>query len=60
MLLKPQFIVADEPTSRLDMSVQAQVVRILVDWVRKDGIGLLFISHDLDLLQCVCDHIMNL
>jgi peptide/nickel transport system ATP-binding protein len=60
MLVRPRFIVADEPTSRLDLSVQAQVANLMADWVRKDGIGLLFISHDRDLLDCICDQVLKL
>lgn len=55
--IKPEFIIADEPTSMLDVSVQAQVIRILKDIQTKNQIGLLFISHDLDLVSWVSDKI---
>jgi len=59
-LLRPWFLAADEPTSRLDLSVQAQVVRLLAKWSRKHRVGLLFISHDQDLLDHICDRILFL
>lgn len=55
--VKPEFIIADEPTSMLDASVQAQVMSILKNIQKNHGIGLLFISHDLDLVSCVSDRV---
>ena len=59
-LLQPWFLVADEPTSRLDLSVQAQVARLLAGWSRRQQAALLFISHDLDLLGHICQRIYRL
>lgn len=55
--LNPQFLVADEPTSMLDASVQAQVLRILKKIQAENGIGLLFISHDIEVVSCMSDRI---
>lgn len=55
--IKPDFIIADEPTSMLDVSVQAQVIHILQDIQKSRGIGMLFISHDLNLVSCISDRI---
>lgn len=55
--LNPEFLVADEPTSMLDVSVQAQVLHILKENQQKHGIGLLFISHDLDVVRFMSDQV---
>ena len=47
LLLQPSFIVADEPTSRLDISVQARIVRMIAGLVETEGLSVLLISHDL-------------
>lgn len=54
MLLKPHFLVADEPTSRLDISVQARIVRLLTDMAADHSCAVLLISHDLKLIKAVC------
>ena len=55
---EPELIIADEPTSALDVTVQMQVLAILDDLVRERGMGLLFISHDLNLVASFCDRVM--
>ena len=55
--LSPQFLVADEPTSMLDVSVQAQILRILKDIQAESDIGLLFISHDLEIVSWMSDQV---
>ncbi len=53
----PDLIVADEPISALDVSIQAQVVNLLVDLKRKRGLTLVFISHDLGMVASIADRI---
>jgi peptide/nickel transport system ATP-binding protein len=55
---RPRLIVADEPTTALDVMVQAQVLDLLSDLVHDLGVGLLIISHDLSVLADVCDRIL--
>ncbi len=54
---KPQLIVADEPTTALDVMVQAQILDLMKDLVRELGVGLLIISHDLSVLADICDRV---
>ncbi|HYO39239.1 MAG TPA: ABC transporter ATP-binding protein [Nocardioidaceae bacterium] len=54
---RPQLIVADEPTTALDVMVQAQILDLLSGLVRDLGVGLLIISHDLSVLSDVCDRV---
>ncbi|SVB33257.1 uncharacterized protein METZ01_LOCUS186111 [marine metagenome] len=58
LIPSPDLIIADEPTSALDVTVQLQVLAILDDMVRDRGMGLIFISHDLQLVSSFCDRIM--
>lgn len=57
---EPRFIVADEPLSALDMSIQAQIVNLLISLRDQLGLTLLFISHDLDVVQYLCDRVVVL
>ncbi|WP_426562567.1 ABC transporter ATP-binding protein [Angustibacter sp. McL0619] len=54
---RPSLIVADEPTTALDVMVQAQILDLLSELVRDLGVGLLIISHDLSVLASVCDRV---
>ncbi len=60
LLADPLFLVADEPTSRLDPLVQAQVARLIQALVAEKGMGVLFISHDFELLKAVCHVVLRL
>jgi peptide/nickel transport system ATP-binding protein len=53
----PQLIIADEPTTALDVMVQAQVLALLQSLIRDTGVGMLLISHDLSVLADVCDRV---
>jgi peptide/nickel transport system ATP-binding protein len=58
LIPRPSLLIADEPTSALDVSVQAQVLDLMDDLVRGNGMGLILISHDLDLVARYCDQIL--
>ncbi len=58
MIPEPAIIIADEPTSALDVTVQLQVLAVLDDMIRERGMGLIFISHDLNLIASFCDRIL--
>jgi len=58
LVADPELLIADEPTSALDVTVQMQVLAVIDDLVSQRGMGLIFISHDLNLVASFCDRIL--
>ncbi len=57
LIMQPEFIIADEPISALDVSIRAQVLNLLSDLQKQRGLTYLFISHDLSVMRFICDRI---
>jgi len=57
LIMEPSLIVADEPVSALDVSVRSQILDLLLELREKRGLSFLFISHDLSVMQSLCDRI---
>jgi peptide/nickel transport system ATP-binding protein len=58
LVAEPDLLIADEPTSALDVTVQLEILSILDEQIRRRGMGLIFISHDLRLVSRFCDRVL--
>lgn len=58
LIVDPEFIVADEPISALDVSIQAQIINLLIDAQNKKGLTYLFVAHDLSVVEHISDKVM--
>ena len=54
---EPRLLIADEPTTALDVTIQAQIIYLLRDLQRRLGLSLLFITHDLGVIAALCDRV---
>lgn len=54
---KPDILIADEPTTALDVTIQQQILELLADLKKSEGMGLLFITHDLSIVRRIADRV---
>ncbi len=58
LVLRPQLLIADEPTTALDVTIQAEILKTLKEINRKEGTAILFISHDLGVIRNLCQRVI--
>lgn len=57
LVMNPKLIIADEPVSALDVSIQAQILNLLQDLIRENNMSMLFVAHDLSVVKFLCDQV---
>lgn len=57
LVMNPKLIIADEPVSALDVSIQAQIINLLQDLIRTNNMSMLFVAHDLSVVKFLCDRV---
>ena len=57
MSMKPDYLIADEPTTALDVTIQAQILDLMKDLQKKTGMGIIFITHNLGVVADICDKV---
>ena len=60
MIVDPKLFVCDEPVSALDVTIQAQIINLLMDLKEQTQMSMIFISHDLSIVRQICDRILVL
>ena len=57
LICHPQLLIADEPTTALDVTIQAQILDLMKDLQKKTGMGIIFITHNLGVVADICDKV---